>query len=112
MFRVLKEVVVTATRVDSSILDSPSSISVISAQQIADSGATDVAQVINGQPGVVVNDYGPQGTAQSVSLRGSTSDQVLVLLDGVRLNSSRDGSVDLSTHPPRDDRPHRAGARR
>ena len=95
----LEEVVVTATRVDTSVLDSPSSVSVISAQQIADSGATDVAQVINGQPGIVVNDYGPQGATQTVSIRGSTSSQVLVLLDGIRLNSSRDGSVDLSSIP-------------
>src|SRR5271157_2619698 len=95
----LKEVVVTATRVDSSVLDSPSSISVISAQQVADSGATDVAQVINGQPGVVVNDYGQTGALKTVSLRGSTSSQVLVLLDGIRLNSSVNGEVDLSSIP-------------
>ncbi len=95
----LDEVVVTATRVDSTILDSPSSISVISARQIADSGATDVSQVINGQPGIEVNDYGPAGATKSVSIRGSTSSQVLVLLDGIRLNSNRDGLVDLSTIP-------------
>lgn len=95
----LNEIVVTATRVDSSVLDSPSSVSVISAQQIADSGATDVAQVINGQPGVVVNDYGAEGAIKSVSIRGSTSSQVLVLLDGIRLNSSRDGGVDFSMIP-------------
>lgn len=95
----LKEVVVTATRVDSSVLDSPSSVSVISSQQIADSGATDVAQVINGQPGVVVNDYGPTGALKTVSIRGSTSSQVLVLLDGIRLNSSVNGEVDLSSIP-------------
>ena len=34
-----------------------------------------------------------------MSIRGSTSSQVLVLLDGIHLNSSRDGSVDLSTIP-------------
>jgi outer membrane cobalamin receptor len=95
----LKEVVVTATRVDTSVLDSPSSVSVISAQQITDSGAIDVAQVINGQPGVVVNDYGPTGALKTVSLRGSTSSQVLVLLDGIRLNSSVNGEVDLSSVP-------------
>jgi outer membrane cobalamin receptor len=95
----MKEIVVTATRVDSTVLESPSSISVISAQQIADSGATDVAQVISGQPGVTVNDYGATGALKNVSLRGSTSSQVLVLLDGVRLNSSRDGAVDLSSIP-------------
>ena len=95
----LKEVVVTATRVDSSVLDSPRTISVISAQQIADSGASEVAQVINGQPGVVVNDYGPTGALKTVSLRGSTSSEVLVLLDGIRLNSSVNGEVDLSSVP-------------
>ena len=58
-----------------------------------------MAGVLNGAPGVVVNDYGAAGAAQSVSLRGSTSNQVLVLLDGIRMNSSRDGSVDLSTIP-------------
>jgi outer membrane cobalamin receptor len=95
----LNEVVVTATRVDSTILESPSAVSVISAAQIAESGATDVAQVINGQPGVVVYDYGAEGATKSVSIRGSTSSQVLVLLDGIRLNSSRDGGVDLSSIP-------------
>lgn len=68
----LNEVVVTATRVDSTILESPSAVSVISAAQIAESGATDVAQVINGQPGVVVYDYGAEGATKSVSIRGST----------------------------------------
>jgi len=95
----LNEVVVTATRIDSDVLDSPSPIAVITQQDIAASGAHDLAGVINAQPGVVVNDYGPVGATQSVSLRGSTSSQVLVLLDGIRLNSGRDGSVDLSTIP-------------
>ncbi|HTO23286.1 MAG TPA: hypothetical protein VMQ10_12480, partial [Spirochaetia bacterium] len=45
---VLNEVVVTATRIDTDVLDSPSAVTVITSQQIADSGATDVAQAING----------------------------------------------------------------
>jgi len=95
----LGEVVVTATRIDSPILESPSSISVITSTEIAASGAHDLSAVIAGQSGVVVNDYGPQGATKSVSLRGSTSSQVLVLVDGIRLNSSRDGLVDFSTIP-------------
>ena len=95
----LNEIVVTATRVDSGVLESPSAITVISPKEIADSGARDVAGVINGQPGVVVNDYGAAGSLKTVSIRGSASNQVLVLLDGIRLNSSRDGGIDLSTIP-------------
>jgi vitamin B12 transporter len=94
----LGEVVVTATRIDSPILESPSAISVISASDIP-AGAPDVSSALAGQSGVVVNDYGPVGSSKSVSFRGSTSDQVLVLLDGVRLNSGRISSVDLTTIP-------------
>jgi outer membrane cobalamin receptor len=96
---VLNEVVVTATRIDSTVLDSPSAVTVITQQQIAASGAHDLAGVINSTPSAVINDYGPAGATQSVSLRGSSSSQVVVMLDGIRLNSSRDGGVDLSTIP-------------
>jgi vitamin B12 transporter len=97
---VLNEVVVTATRIDTDVLDSPSAVTVITSRQVEESGATDVAQLIAGTPGAMVNDGGTVGAAQTISLRGSTSaSQVLVLLDGVRLNSSRDGGVDLSTIP-------------
>lgn len=95
----LNEVVVTATRIDSPILESPSAISVISAADLTAPGTLDLSSVLARQSGVVVNDYGPTGSTKSVSLRGSTSDQVLVLLDGVRLNSGRVSSVDLSTIP-------------
>jgi vitamin B12 transporter len=95
----LNEIVVTATRIDSPILESPSAVSVISSADIAASGAHDLAAVIADQTALAVNDYGPQGSTKSVSLRGSTSSQVLVLLDGTRLNSSRDGLVDFSLVP-------------
>jgi outer membrane cobalamin receptor len=95
----LSEVVVTATRVDTGVLESPAAVTVITQEQISASSAQDVAGLINGTAGVVVNDGGPTGAVQTVSLRGSTSEQVLVLVDGMRLNSSRDGTVDLSTIP-------------
>jgi outer membrane receptor for ferrienterochelin and colicins len=95
----LNEVVVTATRIDSPLLESPSFVTVISQKDIADSGAADLSGVLAEQSGVVVNNYGPQGQTKTISMRGSSSDQVLVLLDGMRLNSSRDGSVDLSQIP-------------
>ena len=47
----------------------------------------------------VGSDNGTAGSVQSVSLRGSASAQVLVLVDGVRLNDSRQGAPDLSQIP-------------
>ena len=98
----LPETVITATREPTDILDSPSFVTVITQQEIQESGAADLSAVLAQQSGVVVNNYGPQGQTKTVSIRGSSSDQVLVLLDGMRLNSSRDGSVDFSEIPTDD----------
>ena len=49
----IDEVVVTATRIDTSILDSPSLVTVITPRQIAQSGTGDLAGVLASQSGVV-----------------------------------------------------------
>lgn len=49
--------------------------------------------------GVQVRRFGSPGQPAEVSIRGSTSNQVVVLLDGVRLDSALSGTVDLSTLP-------------
>ncbi len=98
----LNEIVVTATRIDSPILQSPDLVTVVTAADLTSSGAADLADALARQAGVVVNDYGPQGQGKTVSIRGSTDSQVLVLLDGIRLNSSFDGYVDLSRIPVAD----------
>ncbi len=95
----LPEVVITATREPTDILNSPSFVTVITQKEIQETGAADLSAVLAAQSGVVVNDYGPQGQTKTASIRGSTSSQVLVLVDGNRLNSSFDGSVDLSQIP-------------
>ena len=95
----LPETVITATREPTDILDSPSFVTVITQKEIQESGGADLSAVLAEQSSVVVNDYGPQGQTKTVSIRGSTSSQVLVLVDGTRLNSSFDGSVDFSQIP-------------
>jgi outer membrane cobalamin receptor len=95
----LKEVVVTATKTEKQPQDVTQSVTVITADEIEKSGATNVAEVISTKAGVMVNEQGPVGALQSVTLRGSTYQQVLVLLDGKRLNSGSAGGYDLSELP-------------
>jgi outer membrane cobalamin receptor len=95
----LNEVVVTATRIDSPLLEAPSFVTVVTQKEIQDAGTAGLSAVLAGQSGIVVNDYGTPGQSKTVSIRGSTSSQVLVLVDGIRQNSSFDGYVDLSRIP-------------
>ncbi len=55
-----------------------------------------LAEVIEKEAAVQVRQSGAMGSFSTVSLRGSSSDQVLVFLDGVLLNDASGGGVDLS----------------
>jgi len=95
----LNEVIVTATKTEKDPNDVTQPVSVISGEEIRKSGATDVATAIQNATSVYIDSYGTPGSIQSVSIRGATSAQVLVLVDGIRMNSPRDGGFDLSLIP-------------
>jgi vitamin B12 transporter len=57
------------------------------------------SEILSFSPGVVVRDFGGFGQLKTLSIRGSSNDQVVILLDGIRLNSPLGGGVDLSTIP-------------
>jgi outer membrane cobalamin receptor len=93
------EVVVTATKTERKSQDVTQSVTVITADDIQKSGATNIGEVVGTTAGATVTDNGAPGSLQSINLRGSTSEQVLVLLDGKRLNSGSAGGYDLSDLP-------------
>ena len=81
--------------------DSPSAfVTVIDARDYDDRFET-VADLLDHTPGVRVRRYGPLGSYSTASIRGSKPEQVLVLLDGVRLNSAQRGAANLSALPLR-----------
>ncbi|RMG42521.1 MAG: TonB-dependent receptor [Acidobacteria bacterium] len=61
--------------------------------------AADLADLLRRVPGARVRDYGGLGRFATVSLRGSTAEQVTVLVDGVPQNRALGGPVDLSPIP-------------
>lgn len=60
------------------------------------SGRRDVGELLRSTPGVVVTQAGGPGSATTVSIRGSSANEVLVLVDGVPINSTITGEADLS----------------
>ncbi len=69
---------------------------VIDSAEIAASKATTVLDLLRTVPGLDVVQSGGPGTVTSLFLRGTSSTQTLVLVDGVALNSPYFGGTDLS----------------
>ena len=80
----LEDMVVTATRTESKIVDVPVNTTVISAEKIADRHYLDVADVLKDVPGATVMDTGVGAYEKKVVLNGD--ERVLVLVDGKRVN--------------------------
>ena len=96
---VIDEVVVTATRMAEPLSKASASIAVVTAEEIAARGATRLDEVLQDVVGLHVVSSGPRGSLSSASIRGSEAAQVLVLIDGVRLNSPQYGQFDLNQLP-------------
>ena len=92
----LPEVIVPGKRPQPST-STPASVTVISRDEIERSGARTVADAVRTVAEVSVRAYGGLGELAQPSIRGSSPAQVLVLLDGIPLNSVALGQTDLST---------------
>lgn len=95
----LPSITVTAQRSGSVGSRTLSPVTTISGSDLKQTGAAQVGEVLSFVPGVFIRNYGGLGGLKTVSLRGTSAAQTTVLLDGVRLNSSQNGLVDLSALP-------------
>jgi len=92
----LPPLVVTATRTEVPLNQLTTSLTVITAEEIRQRQAELVLEVLRDVPGLNVVQTGSMGTATSVFIRGSASNQVLVLIDGVEINSTTTGAYDFA----------------
>ncbi len=96
--QILDKIVVTANR-RQHLLESSQSMSIIKQGEWIGTSKT-VADVVAEQTGVQTRRYGGTGSFQTVTIRGVQGNQVLVLLDGIPLNSAMGGAVDLGAINP------------
>jgi vitamin B12 transporter len=82
-----EETVVVGQLLQVPLADVLPSVTVISKQDIQNAPARDLFELINGLPGVEATRTGPMGSPISVSMRGASSAQTLVLIDGMPTSS-------------------------
>lgn len=76
-------IIVEATRLGLTPAEAGTSVSIITAEDIERAGFDFAIDVLASAPGVTINQNGTFGGTAAVSLRGSATDQTLVLIDGV-----------------------------
>ena len=87
----LDPVIVTATRTPTRANDVLADYVYIGPEEIADAGQSSLVQLLQRQRGVEISSNGGSGAIASVFLRGANSGQTLVLIDGVRSQSTNSG---------------------
>ncbi len=80
------------------VRDQTAAASVITREQI-EQAAQDIPGLLDREVGVQVREVGGFGSYSSISIRGSSPDQVRVFLDGVPLDRGTGSAVDISAVP-------------
>ena len=92
-------IIVTASRSAQTVDDALASVSVITADDIADSQALSVKEVLEGIAGIDIVNNGGYGKTTSVFMRGTESYHTAVLIDGVRIGSATLGGAPWADLP-------------
>jgi outer membrane cobalamin receptor len=92
---------VRALRVDAPRAAVSSPVEVLDADAIRVRRALSLGGLLDGLTGLRVQRYGGPGSLETLSLHGAYASHVVVVADGVRLNSPQHGLTDLSLWPGR-----------
>ncbi|WP_316677258.1 TonB-dependent receptor domain-containing protein [uncultured Tolumonas sp.] len=92
-------ITVTATRFAEPTASVLAPVNIITRKEIEQLHARSLTDVVKTLPGVEMVSNGGRGQQSSVLVRGTTSAETLVLMDGVRINSRTNGETDFSSIP-------------
>jgi outer membrane receptor protein involved in Fe transport len=100
----VSEVIVTATRTPTPINEIPAGVSVVTAEQIANTPGQGLDDILRNLPGMTLNNIGPDvghPTAYNEGMRGlpTTETRMLVMVDGVPVNDPFFGYIQWNRIP-------------
>ena len=92
----IEEIMVTATRTETPVSQLPDSVSIVSRAQIDQQKATTIFEALRSVPGLNIQKSGSIGRQSEMTIRGSSTSQVLVMIDGVQVNSPTTGTFNFA----------------
>ena len=93
----LPEVVVTATKTETESWRTASSVTVINRKKIEEEQYKLLPEALRQVPGLVIADRGTPGSINGIFLRGTNSDQTLVVIDGRPIPGNLAGLYNIET---------------
>lgn len=95
----LDEINVTAARTPVSTKTATGDITVIEREEIERLSGSGLVDLLKLQPGIQILTNGGMGNTASVYMRGTNADQLVVLVDGMRINSATTGTTAFENLP-------------
>ncbi|MBC6963035.1 MAG: TonB-dependent vitamin B12 receptor, partial [Nitrosomonas sp.] len=92
-------IVVTATRTAETADETLASVTVITRTDIERQQARSMQDLLHGIAGINIANTGGPGKLTTLLLRGTESDHVLVLVDGIRMGSATSGFTEIQNYP-------------
>jgi len=96
----LHDIVVTADRIEQSKESTLADVTIISREEIEQSGQSTLSEILSTQPGIEIESNGGLGATSNIHLRGTNSQSVVVLIDGMRIASATLGTTNFSQIQP------------
>ena len=95
----LQGVVVTASRVATPVTDVIADVSIIDRAALEQAGQSSLRELLALLPGIQISANGSYRSSSGVFLRGASTSQTLVLVDGVRVGSATSGGAAFENMP-------------
>ncbi|WP_375242330.1 TonB-dependent receptor plug domain-containing protein [Lacinutrix sp.] len=96
----LDSVLISSTRIDLPFKENSRTITVISALEIKNAAATNVADLLQQVTGVDIRRRGTGGSQADLQIRGGGFDQTLLLIDGIKMDDAQTGHHTMNAALP------------
>ncbi len=91
----IDNVVVTASRIEQPRESVIADVTIINKDEIERAGQSSLVELLQLQPAVEISNNGGAGKTSNIFLRGASSNQTLILIDGLRIQSATTGTTTL-----------------
>ncbi|MEY8849880.1 TonB-dependent receptor plug domain-containing protein [Psychroserpens sp. XS_ASV72] len=98
--QVLDSVLISSTRIDIPFKENSRTITVISAEEIKNSAAINVADLLQQFAGIDIRRRGTGGSQADLHIRGGGFDQTLLLIDGIKMDDAQTGHHTMNAALP------------